>query len=92
MTEEAIEPLFVNGPMRGLLLMFDGSHGALGGDSGYHIDPEKGFTEEFMLRGDAVRIGDRMYGTYTVTETNQDTGENTTLATLRFEAPVLDER
>ncbi|MBK8283598.1 MAG: hypothetical protein IPK97_01285 [Ahniella sp.] len=91
-TEAPIEPLFVDGPMRGLLLMFDGSTGKLGGDSGYHIDPEKGFTEEFMLRGDAVRIGDRMYGSYTVTKTNQDTGENTQLSVLRFEAPVLDKR
>jgi hypothetical protein len=87
-----VEPLFGKAPARGLLLDFGGAHGALSAESGYHIDPEEGFTEEFMLRGQAVRIGDRIYGTLPVSETDRSTGESRVLQILRFEAPVLDRR
>lgn len=91
-SEAPIEPLFGKAPVRGLLLSFGGAQGALSADSGYHIDPEDGFTEEFMLRGEAVRIGDRLYGAFAVNQTNPDTGDTKLLQILRFEAPVYDKR
>lgn len=90
--EAALEPLFGNAPARGLLLAFDGANGVLSATEGYDIDPEAGFTEEYMLRGEAVRIGDRIYGEYTVNVTNPDTGDSKATHTLRFETPVLDKR
>lgn len=87
-----VEPLFGKAPVRGLLLAFAGSHGVLSADSGYHIDPEDGFTEEFGLRGEAVRIGDRIYGAFAVNKTDPQTGDSTLLQILRFEAPVHDKR
>lgn len=90
--EAALEPLFGNAPARGLLLAFDGAHGALSATEGYAIDPEEGFSEEFMLRGEAVRIGDRIYGAYTVSVTDPDTGDAKATHTLRFDTPVLDKR
>lgn len=91
-SDAPIEPLFGKAPVRGLLLEFEGAGGPLSAESGYHIDPEDGFNEEFSLRGEAVRIGERIYGALPITRTNPDTGESTTLKILRFEAPVLDRR
>lgn len=91
-SEVALEPFFGKGSMRSMLLSFDGAQGPLSANPGYYIDAEGGFNEEFGLRGEAVRIGDRMYGIYTVTETNPETGDSKTLKILRFEAPVLDKR
>ncbi len=91
-TEAALEPLFGKGPVRGLLLSFNGAHGELSADTGYHIDPEDGFIKEFGVRGEAVRIGDRMLGAFAVNKMNSSTGESTLLQILRFEAPVHDKR
>jgi len=91
-SEVALEPFFGKGSMRSLLLSFDGAQGPLSANPGYYIDAEGGFTEEFGVRGEAVRIGDTMYGIYTVTETNPETGDSKTVKILRFEAPVLDKR
>lgn len=90
--EAPVEPLFANAPVRGLLLAFDGAHGVLSADSGYHIDPEDGFTEEFGVRGEAVRIGDRIYGAFAVNKMDPSTGDSTLLQILRFDAPVYDKR
>ena len=79
--------------MRGLLLAFDGAHGALSTDCGYHIDPEDGFTEGFGVRGEAVRSGDRVYGAFAVNQTDAQTGDSTILHILSFaETPTRDSR
>lgn len=91
-SEAPLEPLFGNAAARGLLLQFGGAAGALAADSGYDIDPADGFNEDSAVRGEAVRIGDRIYGSFAVTETNPETGESRQLQVLKFEAPVLDRR
>lgn len=87
-----LEPLFGKGPVRGLLLVFDGTQGTLSADEGFLIDPEVGFAKEFMLRGEAVRIGDRIYGQYANSVYDETAGENVTKSILRFSLPVVDGR
>lgn len=91
-SEAPLEPLFGNGPARGLLLEFAGAQGLLSASTAYDIDPDAGFNEDSALRGEAVRIGDRIYGSLSITQTNPDTGDSTVLQVLRFEAPVHDQR
>lgn len=90
-SEQPLEDLFGKAPARGLLLMFEGASGELSATAGYHIDPEDGFNEEY-LGGEAVRIGDKLYGSFTATKTDPDTGEAKVQKILRFEAAVLDKR
>lgn len=91
-SEAPLAPLFTGGEERGLLLIFDGANGTLSGQSGFVIDPEEGFDEDFNLRANAVRIGDRIYGEFKVEETDPETGDSSLRQILRFTAPVHDKR
>ena len=57
------------------------------------LNKRNGLSRDLTMKpGEAVRIGDRLYGAFAVNQTNPDTGDTKLLQILRFEAPVYDKR
>lgn len=79
------------GPIRSMLLVFsEGDGGALSPEKGYTISNEGSFTEEFMLRGDAQRFGERIVGQYLAQHYDEASGDNVLDGAARFDLTVTD--
>ncbi|HVF35606.1 MAG TPA: hypothetical protein VND91_09830 [Candidatus Saccharimonadia bacterium] len=79
------------GPIRSMLLVFtEGEGGALSPEKGYTISNEGTFTEEFMLRGEAQRFGQRVIGQYLAQHYDEASSENVLDGAARFDLVVTD--
>ena len=80
----------VVGPRSALLMFNVDEDGSLEALEGYHVDAEGNFNKEFMLRGAAMRYGDRLLGQYVAEHYDEGTEGNVTDGAARFDLKIVE--